>query len=153
MKIIFYSISDDRKKIRKNVSNKIGETTSLRIKENTSVMNPTIDVTAETVGNWAAVNYAYIPDFGRYYFVDSVELRNDGIVAVTMTVDVLKSYEADLLNTSFFIARSESINSKWYIDTERPLTNRRVTSYKAIGKIDQDSTGRKFAITVAGGSN
>lgn len=151
MKITFYSISDDRKKIRKNISNKIGETSTLKIKENTSVMNPTIDVTADTVGNWSTVNYAYIPDFGRYYFVDSVELRNDGVVSVTMTVDVLKTYEAKLLATSFFIARSESLNSKWYIDTERPLTNRRVTSYKPIGKIDQNSTGRKFAITVAGG--
>lgn len=151
MKISFYSVSDDRKKIRKSLSNKIGETESLRIKENTSIMNPIIDVTAETVGNWATVNYAYIPDFGRYYFVDSVELRNDGVVSVSMTVDVLKSYEAALLATSFFIARSESINSKWYIDTERPLTNRRVTSYKAIGAIPQSSTGRKFAITVAGG--
>ena len=70
-----------------------------------------------------------------------------------MTVDPLKSYAAQLLATSFFIARSESINSKYFLDTEKALEVKKVIEYvtPVIGNITQSDTGNKFCLTVAGG--
>lgn len=50
-------------------------------------------------------NYAYIPDFGRYYFVKSWELVNDLWYAY-MTCDVLASWKAPIGNSTLYITRA-----------------------------------------------
>ena len=45
-----------------------------KLKENTSIMNPSIIITG--LDSWTTVNYAYIPDFRRYYFVQNVTDRH-----------------------------------------------------------------------------
>lgn len=144
--------SQDRKKINKNPSN-IGKPISCILKENTSLFSPTMLVSKEALGgNWASANYAYIPDFGgRYYFIDNIEAMTGGMMAFHLTVDPLKTYAGDLMGTAFMIARSESDGSPYFIDAEKALQSDKVVDYQIIGHIDQDQTGNKFAITVAGG--
>lgn len=151
MKILFYSTASDRKKINKVLGNEIGSSEAVLIKDNTSVFSPVLELKKPTVGDWSRVNYAYIPEFGRYYFVSPPELRNDGIVLVSLSIDVLKTYASDLMTTQFMIARSESLWSRYYIDSEYPLMNRRVVKLVPIGGIPQDLTGKKYTITVSGG--
>lgn len=154
MKIYLYTCKDDRKKIVKNpvCLNKNGIT--IQLKAPTDVMKPTVILSMESIGeNWASVNYAYIPEFKRYYFVDNIECKNDKVLSLSMTVDVLYTYRKDLLNTQFEIARSEKINSSYFIDTEKALRGRRVVKYLPVGngRIPQSATGNKYTITVAGG--
>ena len=151
MKVEFYSTKNDRKKINKVIGGKIGESNSVIIKDMTSIITPILELTASTVGNWSIVNYAYIPEFGRYYFVDNVELEHDGLVAISLSIDVLKTYAENLMSTQFMIARSESLWSPYYIDNEYPLMNRRVVDMIPIGGIPQSATGKKYTLTVAGG--
>lgn len=151
MRALFYSTKSDRKKINKVLGNEIGSSSHVKIKGNTSVMSPTLEVRKSTVGDWSRVNYAWLPEFNRYYFVDDVELRNDGIVMVSLSVDVLYTYADDIMRTQFMIARSESLWSRYYIDPEYPLMNRRVVKMIPIGGIPQSATGKKYTITVSGG--
>ena len=154
--LYLYNMSCDRKLLHKDayLAEVVpgGITETFRIQQPSSIIRPVITLSRDTVGakGWAGVNYAYIPSFKRYYFVNNITARHDGLMELSMEVDVLQSYYSQLLNLQFEIARSESVNSPFYIDTEKALMNRRVVSYKKIGEIPQ-STGNKYVLTVAGG--
>ena len=153
MAIVHFMInSQDRKKIQKTPADLFQA--ECIFKEDTSLFNPTMVVSKAAAGdNWAAYNYAYIPEFGgRYYFIDNIIAETGGKLAYHMTIDPLKSYAAQLLGTKFYIRRAESINSSFFVDTEKALQVEKIVEYPAIlGHIDQDATGAKYCITVAGG--
>ena len=145
--------SDDRKKINKAPAD-IGGALNCYLKENTSLFKPTMVVTKSALGeNWASANYAYIPAFGgRYYFIDDIEAMPGDRMAFHMTVDVLKTYSGAIMGTPFMIARSEDINSPYFVDSERLIQSKKLVYYKRLGNITQSTTGNKYTITVAGGN-
>lgn len=51
-------------------------------------------------------NYAYISDFGRYYYVTQTNLKG-GLYRYDFTVDVLMSYKNDIKNTTCTVKRNE----------------------------------------------
>ena len=67
------------------------------------ILNPIISLAAAQPP--ITYNYAYIPDFGRYYFVKSWELVND-LWYVYMTCDVLASWKAPIGNSTLYITRA-----------------------------------------------
>ena len=151
MNIVFYKNESDRKKLTKNIT-VIADVTGIHLKEPVNVLEPSITVKADSIGkDWPTVNYAYIPLFQRYYFCKYPATLSSGLLEFNLTVDPLMSYRAGLLNTSFEIARSESINSPYYIDNQKALLNRRMVSTMEVGNITQDASGKKYTITVAGG--
>lgn len=149
-----YKNEDDRKKINKRVteSSRICSVTC-NIKEDTSLFQPTMLVSkAALADQWAAANYAYIPEYGgRYYFIDNITAMTGGIMAFSLTVDPLKTYAGKIMGTSMQIARSEDLNSPYFIDTEKALQQSKFVEKHILGHIPQDSTGNKYTITVAGG--
>lgn len=152
--VLFNINSDDRKKITKTFVETV-EPIECILKEDTSLFSPVMIVSKDRMGaNWAKYNYAKIPEFGdRYYFIDNITAETGGRLAYHMTVDPLKTYAQTLLNTSFFIARSESVNSKYFLDTEKAIEVKKIMDFPKphLGVIPQDSIGNKFCITVAGG--
>lgn len=150
--VYFMLNTEDRKKITKNPTTLF--TAECTFKEDTSLFNPTMVISKDKADkNWAVPNYAYIPDFGgRYYFIDNITAETGGKLAYHMTVDPLKTYSGKILGTQFYIRRAESINSSYFVDTEKALQVQKIVEYPAIlGHIDQDATGAKYCITVAGG--
>lgn len=67
------------------------------------ILNPVIYLAAAQPP--LTYNYAYIPDFGRYYFVKSWELVNDLWYAY-MTCDVLASWKSPIGNSTLYITRA-----------------------------------------------
>lgn len=156
MTIVFHSISDDRKKIKKTL-NPIGSV-SANIKTPCSVMHPVLEISKANIGtDWYRCNYAYISAFGRYYFVDNITVENDGIILVELTVDVLFTYKNDLMNTQFQVVRSQRYFDKSFIDTQIPLrvnkAIRQDPNTDFLGSIPQDTGNDKYnyVMTVAGG--
>ena len=152
--VYFMQNNQDRKKIKKTPTDLFQA--ECIFKEDTSVFSPTMIVSKAAAGaNWAAANYAYIPEFGgRYYFIDNITAETGGKLAYSMTVDPLKTYAAQLMGTQFFIRRCESVNSPYFVDTERALQVPKIVDYPTgyiLGHITQSATGKKFCITVAGG--
>lgn len=45
-------------------------------------------------------NYCYIPTFGRYYFVDGVVILNSEKTEIRLSLDVLKTYEQQILEAT-----------------------------------------------------
>lgn len=154
MNITLYTTSSDRKQLRKTLDNK-GITVSAHMKEPCSLMNPVVTIQQASAGSsWAQLNYVYIPTFLRYYFIDNITVLNDGLLELSMHVDVLMTYADALSAQQLEIVRSSSLNSKLYIDPEMPLQANKLLSYKKIG-VFPESVGantNNYYLTVAGGS-
>src|SRR5574344_93009 len=89
-----------------------GVTIACALKDNCSVTSPVLEL---KIDGYPAYNYAYIPDFARYYYVnDWVYYR--GVWSCTLTVDVLTSWRSNILGTTAFVEYSSSNYSMDYTD-------------------------------------
>ena len=155
--LTLYTNSSDRKRINKQLGGALASGLPCTLKEDTSIINPTILISRSVLGsNISQANYAYIPEFGRYYFIDKPVVTTGQMVALEMTVDVLRTYKGGLYGNKFEIARAESLGNDakitgYFVDTEKALQNRKTAYYRILGHITQSATGNKYTITVAGG--
>lgn len=88
MTITFYSIGEKRNKLSKTLGT--GTQLTGTIREPSSLIDPVILVESATVPGW---NYAYIGDFGRYYFITEIVAEQYKMFRIAMHVDVLMSYK------------------------------------------------------------
>lgn len=107
----YYNTSDDR------VINKmlyIGETFTGVPRDEVSIMNPVIRFESEGVLRY---NYAYIPQFQRYYSIVDRTVYRDGIWDVTFAVDVLMSFRNDIMSLNVIVDKqSLEENGDEFID-------------------------------------
>lgn len=68
-------------------------------------------------------NYAYIPDFKRYYFIDDIVSVNNKLWNISMSVDTLMSFKEEFLQLEGFITRNEYLYD--------PKINDNLISFKA----------------------
>lgn len=54
------------------------------------------------------VNYAYVPKWSRYYFIDDITFTTGNRAEISMTVDVLATFKTDINNYTCFVERSGS---------------------------------------------
>ena len=110
-------------KLYKNLSevNTIGKTLteeSVRtgtLKDGGSVLSPSVVLTGE---NLSGFNYAYIPQFSRYYFIKEITSMKSGLWEISMRVDVLETYKDSIKANTAILKRQEKI---WdmYINDEK----------------------------------
>lgn len=75
------------------------------LKESTSIIDP--DIIVEGIGSHLGdINYAYIEEFGRYYFVNNIDSIRTGLWSVSMHVDVLQTYAEQILANNAIIERN-----------------------------------------------
>ena len=78
---------------------------SCTIKRDTSVVAPVIVLEGS---GFPAVNYAYIDEFNRYYYIDDIKsIRND-IWEMSLRCDVLMSFKNDIRNTLAIVNRQSN---------------------------------------------
>ena len=88
--------------------------------DDTNVVNPMIRLLYVTNASYPVnYNYAYIPDLGRYYFIDSWKWTAEGWIA-SMTVDVLATYKTQIGAMSLYIERADNAYDGRIIDTFYP---------------------------------
>ena len=91
-----------------NVVNKIKDsitTLSGTLKENLNMEN--VVITIPYTSNYASINYAYIPEFKRYYFV-TVDVMNGLRLRLNMKSDPISSFWDEYKNSSCIAKRSSS---------------------------------------------
>lgn len=107
----FYNQSDDR------VINKtliIGDTFVGSPRDEVSIMNPVIRFESEGILRY---NYAYIPEYQRYYSIVDRTIYRDGIWDVTFAVDVLMSFRNDIMSLNVIVDKqSMEANGDEFID-------------------------------------
>ena len=94
-----------------------GQSFMCSIKDVNSILTPVIELT-DTKGNndIPLFNYAYIPAFKRYYFVDDISY-SIGAWIIAMHVDVLATYQNDIINSTQYVLRSASESNSMIIDS------------------------------------
>lgn len=94
------------------------------MKQNCSVMNPTIQIKRIANDECPSVyTYAYIDDFDRYYFVTDWSW-NPPFWECTMSVDVLASHKTDIGNLYAYVLRADaSVHNEYITDMSYPATN------------------------------
>ena len=104
-----------------NVINKVLENEhefDIKFKDKTDIVNPVVILSSKTL---ILSNYAYIPDFNRYYFVDKIELFPNSIYHITLRCDVLESFKDEILASSGFINQQTKNVNKYYQRLEKKL--------------------------------
>lgn len=102
--------NSEKNKLSKSLSNM--NVFSGYLKDETSVTAPVVMMELE---NPTGFNYAYIPDFGRYYFIrDMVSVRT-GLWKISMQVDVLQSFRNYILGCSVILSDTENTGKEMYL--------------------------------------
>ena len=121
MQIKFGYTFDDRRKLEKSVT--WFNTFDCKPYTDYNISAPNLLIVNAT-GAIANNNYAYIPDYKRYYYVDSVTVGRNGMYIVQLSVDVLMTYVDGIKNLSATISRQENIGINDIVDSLLPLQNR-----------------------------
>lgn len=112
MQVIFYYNASDSRVINKNLIE--GETFEGQAREFVDVMSPVILFDKAGVLGY---NYAYIPEFQRYYEVTNRTAYREGLWEVTFEVDVLMSFRGEISQLAVVVDKqSMNANGNEYID-------------------------------------
>lgn len=112
MEVIFYYNVSDARVINKNII--FGDVFEGQARDEVDIMNPVILFDTDEILRY---NYAYIPEFQRYYNISDRNILREGLCEVSFDVDVLMSFRADILNLSVVVDKqSMEENGNEYID-------------------------------------
>ena len=105
MTIKLYNNLSDKLVVDKNITQN-GSDVSGTLRENCSIIDPVIKMSA--IGTYLlSSNYAYITEFGRYYYITNIVCVGD-LFEVHMHVDVLMTFKGDIRSNSAVISRQEN---------------------------------------------
>lgn len=118
MDITLYTNNSEKNKLDKNLSN--AKTFSGKLREESSIVNPSILI---QIDNPSKYNYAYIPEFNRYYFITDMTSVRTNIWELSMHVDVLMSFKDSIKSTSIILSDTETTGQTNYISGEQWVRN------------------------------
>lgn len=155
MKLILYNNFSETNQVNKTISKIIELEGSLL--DSTSIINPVIKIffNPETMDGYVvddnkiyitfngmkitwdsfiydyvlAANYAYIPEFNRYYFINDIISIRKNIWQLVMNVDVLMSYRKEIENTYAVVGRNQYIFNDYLFDDRISFSNKKEVYY------------------------
>ena len=102
MEIKLYKKCSPRKKLVKDLTDGITLTGTLR--GQSSIMSPSLQIQDIAVIGY---NYCYIPDFGRYYYINGINALRANLFELSLGVDVLMTYAPAIRNNSDIIDKAQ----------------------------------------------
>ena len=143
-------------KLYQNTSpnNKIGKTLNQEttfegsLRDSSKVVKPVIMIETNNLTNF---NYAYIPEFNRYYYIREIESYRTGFWLITLEVDVLETYKNQIMGLDCIIEATESYGGNDYLSNSESW----VSSVKAKTDIIRFNSGLledgEYILITAGG--
>lgn len=107
MNIIFYNYNGYSNKLNKTLTG--GDTLSGDFNINYDTSDTVIKLRISNDFNY---NYCYIPSLERYYFVTVKEIYRNGIVLLSLHIDVLQTYKEKILAASIRLADEKTQETK-----------------------------------------
>ncbi len=101
MTIKLYSNTSDKIVVDKSIT-QVGADITGTLREDCSIIDPVIKMETNPIGS----NYAYISEFGRYYYINNIVCTGK-LFEVHMHVDVLKTYAAGIRSNNAVVSRQE----------------------------------------------
>lgn len=89
------------------------------LKDGSNITNPSI---LYENASCPTLNYAYIEDFGRYYYLSSIKNVTAGLWLLNFHCDVLMSFWNDFKDDPCVIERNETTRTKNLVDGELYVT-------------------------------
>lgn len=150
MNVTFFTFS---KRINSTKRPTGGTSYGVTLKEGCSALRPSIRLVWPGSGSPTAYNYAYISDFGRYYWVQNWTFEDRQWTA-DLAVDVLATYKTDIGSSSQYVTRSASqydgsIIDQLYPTKSQPSVQNSSTSFWSTPGAVADQT---FLVCTAGRS-
>lgn len=121
MVINLYSTRTDKDHLIKSLNNSMG--LSGHLKTSCDVVNPVIEIEHNALIFTNHINYAYIPDFGRYYYITDMRLNGKTLI-LSLHCDVLFTYATDIKGSMATIVRSQDGDK--YIKDNRAIQTERI---------------------------
>ena len=115
MQIVLYSFSKRENSTKRPDS---GTTVNGNLRADSGILSPAIEF---TTGNPAAYNYAYIPDWGRYYWITEWTYTG-GLWLANMRVDPLASWRDEIGASTQYVLRSSANCNGKVSDNYYPVT-------------------------------
>ena len=123
MNITLYKTKSANNVINKKLISEKNLGNNCILADNTSVTSPTVIIGGITsLDIISDYNYAYIAQCHRYYYINDIIALSGGRVKLVLTVDVLKSYASDILNSTQLVIRQKNqgkmylANADWTLD-------------------------------------
>lgn len=117
---------------------------NIKFKSQADRTKPVVVLMSETMIDF---NYAYIPDFKRYYFVESIEVTPNKIYNISLRCDVLESFKNDILESSGFVNQQTTPN-KYYNSDYQTEIKKEVDVIKS--NVTLDTTKSTILVTIGG---
>lgn len=123
MNITLYKNKSANNVIKKKLISEKNLGNSCFLADNTSVTSPTVIIGGITaLDSISDYNYCHIPQCHRYYYINDIIVLSGGRVKLLLTVDVLKSYASDILESTQLVTRQKNqgkmylANADWTVD-------------------------------------
>lgn len=148
MQVILYCNLSD-KKTKDKIKTQLTQPISASPKGDIDILHPEILLTYDPAYITGNVNYCYIADYGRYYFVNTPTLLTGGEMLLSCEIDVLSTWAQYVNNIATLIERQEFVNSPLVSDKKYILRNDRYIDRYVIGSA---LTEQGYYLTVNGGT-
>ena len=151
MRIDIGYISDDNRRIDK-VFVPLKQGVEANIYGKIDLLGPVLKVAYD--GALLEANYCYVPAFHRFYYIDNISGEAGEILYLACRVDVLKSYQDEILNLMVEVGRSSATQCKFLNDGQMPIkTDLQVQNYEFSTTPFQtvDVVSGNYLLTVLGG--
>src|SRR5574344_258063 len=110
MEIIFYSLTDDRRKLNKTLLNGVS-VQNVTLKNNDNKLSKlSIVLNADITGK----NYCYIPGLQKYYFIDNVSIISNTLNIIQCDSNYINEDKADIEKSDYFNFRKIDIENDFF---------------------------------------
>lgn len=90
------------------------------LREQSSIINPVIRVQSTELPDF---NYAFVPDFKRYYFILNIRNLSTNIWELSLSVDVLETYKESISKNTAIISDTQITGATKYLDGDQWMVN------------------------------
>ena len=118
---------------------------TITLKNDCDLVNPYVVLKLDNV--LFLSNYAYIPQFKRYYFITGIEILSKTLVGVSLHVDVLETFKDNILAGTVHITESSNTDN-YYPKELDSLTS--MESHKFISNKELALNPSKVLATLGG---
>lgn len=112
---------------------------------NTDILSPILKLNSSYIDK----NYCEIPEFNRFYFIDSIETLYGGHCLIHCSVDVLMTYKEKIKGLSVYVERNEFDVNKLLIDSKLPISADKKLIVKRFGE-EMSTVNTEYLIGVLG---
>ena len=155
MTIVFYASSDDPKKLDKTMGNPIASPNVINTDDTISLLNPSFLVVSNAA--YFTATHVYCSALGgRYYFINNITLLTGGKMMVSCSIDVLKTYAAQIKLSQCIVTRSAKYEyPTLYIDNQLPVSPNKVEiEYgKFAGEMFTTTATQSYLLTTIGSTS